>query len=71
MSLKENIHKSNYCIIDELQSAIHEKIQMLIQDECALVINNFAWRIQHCLHLNVRHLEHNFAEFFWHFWFMD
>lgn len=56
---KDNIYQGNPCTIAALKKAITEKIQTIIQDESASVINNFTRRVQHCRRqVNAEHLDH-------------
>ena len=43
---------------------------LIIQEECAWVINNSAHYIQQCLQLNGCYLEHVIDGFFWNFYLM-
>lgn len=50
-----NIYQGNPCTIAALKNAITEKIQTIIQEESASVINKFSRRVQHC-QVNAEHL---------------
>ena len=55
--LKDNIYLGNPSTIAELKVDITEKTQVITQEECAYVINNFTRHIHQCLQLYGGHLE--------------
>ena len=66
----KDIYQNNTHTIAVLKAAITEKTQVTTQEECGCVINNTAYRIQLCLGLNNRRLEHVPKGSSEHFWFM-
>ena len=56
--LKDNVYQGNPQTIEELKTAITEKIRASPKEECIKVIQNFARRVQVCLQRNGGHLEH-------------